>query len=116
MRLCASRPRAQIFAGICHHGRVTDSAAENEREELLRQEAEREAKRRRRDAISRRVVGWITAVALAFLLYDSAGALAAAARQGRPWSTHAVFVISATLGLLWLLWALIRGIRTRRRS
>ncbi|TNY35615.1 hypothetical protein [Thermomonospora catenispora] len=95
---------------------MTDPAAEDEREELLRQEAEREAKRRRRDAISRRVVGWITAVALAFLLYDSAGALAEAARRGRPWGVHAVFATLAALGLLWLLGALIRGIRARRRS
>ncbi|WP_119727129.1 hypothetical protein [Thermomonospora amylolytica] len=97
---------------------MTDPAADEraaEREELLRYEAEREAKRRRRDAASRRAVGWIAAVALAFLLYDSGGALAEAARAGRPWGTHAVFTTAAALGLLWLLWALVRGIRARHR-
>lgn len=96
-----------------------DRARAAAREELRRYEAEREEKRRRRDSASRRVVAWVVAVALAFLLYDSGGALVRGASADEPfsadepWGTHAVMAAPAALGLLALL---VAGIRAWRRK
>ncbi|SEG92350.1 hypothetical protein SAMN04489712_13324 [Thermomonospora echinospora] len=81
--------------------------------ELRRYEAEREDKRRRRDSASRKAVAWIVAVALAFLLYDSGGALARGTSEDGPWTAHAVLAGLAALGLLGLLVAGIRALRRR---
>jgi 2-methylaconitate cis-trans-isomerase PrpF len=96
-----------------------DRASAAEREELRRYEAEREERRRRRDSASRKVVAWVVAVALAFLLYDSGGALVRGASADEPfaadepWGAHAVMAGLAALGLLALLVAGIRALRRR---
>jgi hypothetical protein len=48
-------------------------------------ERAREERARRRDRISRTIVAWVMACALALLSYDSAGAALEARRSGRPW-------------------------------
>ncbi|HEX2313958.1 MAG TPA: hypothetical protein VHJ17_09500 [Thermomonospora sp.] len=86
-----------------------DAGAEADR----RYEEEREEKRVRRNAASTKAVAWITAVALAFLLYDSSGALVSAVSDDRPWTAHAVTAGLAALGLAGLLAAGVRAWRRR---
>lgn len=72
---------------------------ERERDEWARYEVEREARRRRRDAVARPVVGAFAAVALCFLAYDSLGALGDARGAGEPWVWNAVIAGACLVGV-----------------
>ena len=74
-------------------------------------ERAREERARRRDQISRTIVAWVMAGALALLSYDSAGAALDARRSGRPWPYPAGISLVCFLGLVGLG---VRAVRRRR--
>ncbi|MDN3359903.1 hypothetical protein [Actinomadura sp. DC4] len=76
----------------------------------FQEERAREERARRRDQISRTVVAWVMAGALALLAYDSGGAALDARRDGRPWAYPACIASVCLLGLLGLA---IRAFRRR---
>jgi hypothetical protein len=76
-------------------------------------ERAREERARRRDQISRTIVAWVMAAALALLSYDSAGAALDARRSGRPWLYPAGISVVCFLGLVGLG---VRAVRRRRRA
>ena len=75
------------------------------------EERAREERARRRDQISRTIVAWVMAGALALLSYDSAGAALDARRAGRPWLYPAGISAVCFLGLVGLV---VRAVRRRR--
>ncbi|MQY04284.1 hypothetical protein [Actinomadura macrotermitis] len=83
-------------------------------EELRRYEAEREARRRRTNAIAGRVALWAAALLLAFLAFDSVRTALEARRKGDPWLYPPAVNAAICLFALLLIagWALRR--RTRR--
>jgi hypothetical protein len=77
----------------------------------FQEERAREERVRRRDQISRTIVAWVMAGALALLSYDSAGAALDARRAGRPWVYPMVIALVCLLGLAGLG---VRAVRRRR--
>ncbi|HXA62960.1 MAG TPA: hypothetical protein VNW94_27765 [Streptosporangiaceae bacterium] len=81
----------------------------DEAEELREYERERQERIARRNALSWVIVGWVLAVMLALLAYDSAHAALDSHAHGRPW------VYSASVSLLCTLALLALATRSLRR-
>jgi hypothetical protein len=77
----------------------------------FQEERAREERAKRRDQISRTIVTWVMAGALALLSYDSAGAARDARRDGRPWLYPAGIALVCLLAVLGLA---VRAVRRRR--
>jgi hypothetical protein len=77
----------------------------------FREERARAERAKRRDQVSRTIVTWVMAGALALLSYDSGGAALDARRAGRPWLYPAGIALVCLLVVLWLA---VRAVRRRR--
>ena len=77
----------------------------------FQEERAREERAKRRDQISRTIVTWVMAGALALLSYDSGGAALDARRDGRPWLYPAGVSLVCLLAVLGLV---VRAVRRRR--
>jgi hypothetical protein len=77
----------------------------------FQEERGREERARQRDQVSRTIVAWVMAGALALLSYDSGGAALDARRDGRPWLYPAGISLVCLLGLVGLG---VRAVRRRR--
>jgi hypothetical protein len=79
----------------------------------FQEERAREERVRQRDQVSRTIVAWVMAGALALLSYDSAGAALYARRAGRPWLYPAGISVVCFLGLVGLGVLAVRRRRDR---
>jgi hypothetical protein len=79
----------------------------------FQEERARAERAKRRDQVSRAIVAWVMAGALALLSYDSGGAALDARRAGRPWLYPAGISLVCLLALLGLAIRLVRRRRER---
>ncbi|GLW63867.1 hypothetical protein Arub01_21110 [Actinomadura rubrobrunea] len=84
-------------------------------EELRRYEREREARRRRTNAVAGRITVVLVALLLAFLAYDSVTTALQARERGDPWIyPPAVIAALCLAGLAGLAGLAVRAVRRRR--
>ncbi|MFB4318944.1 hypothetical protein [Actinomadura sp. 21ATH] len=91
-------------------------AAADAGEELRRYEREREARRRRTNAVAGRIAAVFVALLLGFLAYDSIATAVEARRRGDPWVYPPAVVAGVCLAALAVLalWTVLAARRGRR--
>jgi hypothetical protein len=94
--------------------RAEADAAADAAEQLRRYEIEREARRRRTNAVSGRVALAAVALLLGFLAYDSAATALEARRRGDPWVYPPAVIAGVCLAALAVM-AVLTGLARRRR-
>ncbi|MEO3829428.1 hypothetical protein [Actinomadura sp. B10D3] len=95
-------------SGPAADARETDARKADAAEELRRHEAEREARRRRTNAVSGRIAAGAAALLLAFLTYDSVNTAVEAHSKGDDWlyppATIAAVCAVALIALVTWAW------------